>query len=94
MPRHQRPSNRDWDNDDDSWDEELDDYGPDGQSTTTDCVNCGCEIYDDAVQCPLCGEYQTGHSGRSTWDTQPFWWKLAGLLALVAMLFAVLVMCV
>ena len=93
MPRHQRPSDREWD-EEDSWDEDLDDYGQDDQSTTSPCVKCGCEIYDDAVQCPLCGEYQTGHSGRSTWDTQPFWWKLAGLLALVAMLFAVLVMCV
>ena len=94
MPRDQRWSDPDWDADSEWDDDETDDdFGPDDPSTTTDCIQCGCEIYDDAVQCPLCGEYQIGDRSRSAWDGRPLWWKLGGVLGIIAMLIGLLVFC-
>ncbi len=89
MPRGQRWSSPDEDSDPD-WDDD-EDYGPDDQSTTTDCIQCGCEIYDDAARCPLCGEYQVGDRTLTAWQGRPFWWKLGGLLGILAVLLTLLV---
>ena len=91
MPRGQRWSSPDEDSDPE-WDDD-EDYGPDDQSTTTDCIQCGCEIYDDATRCPLCGEYQVGDRTHSAWEGRPFWWKLGGLLGILAVLFGMLAFC-
>lgn len=90
MPRDQRWSSPDEDSDPE-WND--DDFGPDDQSTTTDCIKCGCEIYDDAARCPLCGEYQVGDRTHSAWEGRPVWWKLGGLLGIIAVLFALLAFC-
>jgi ribosomal protein L37E len=86
MPRDDSWTDSEWD-DDDSGDA---DYGPDDQSTTTECRKCGCEIFDDSPRCPLCGEYQVGEHIGSAWEGRPFWWKLGGLLGILAVLFALL----
>lgn len=81
-------SGDDW-NDDDSWDDDADDE----QSTTTDCVKCGCEIYDDAVMCPLCGEYQVRSRTGTAWEGRPWWWKVGGLIGIVAVLWGLMAWC-
>lgn len=89
MPRDQRWSSPEEDSDPE-WD---DDSGPEDESTTTECIKCGCEIYDDASRCPLCGEYQVGDRTLTAWEGRPFWWKLGGLLGIVAVLFSLLAFC-
>jgi hypothetical protein len=53
--------------------DDLDDW-PDGDPDESDvvtCPNCGAEVYEDAEQCPACGEWITRSthplSGRSWW---------------------------
>lgn len=87
MPRDSRWSSSDEDNDSD-WDDE--DHSPEYESTTTDCIKCGCEIYDDASRCPLCGEYQVGDRTLTAWEGRPFWWKLGGLLGILAVLLSLM----
>lgn len=91
MPRDQRWSSPDED-DSSEWDDDEDD-GPEHESATTDCIHCGGEIYDDASRCPLCGEYQVGDRSLTAWEGRPFWWKLGGLLGIVAVLLSLLLFC-
>ena len=89
MPRDANWS--DLESDADDWDE--DDFAPAGESTTTECMKCGCEIYDDASRCPLCGEYQVGNRTLTAWQGRPLWWKIGGLLGILAVMFALLAFC-
>ena len=88
MPRDQRWPSPEEDSDSD-WDDD-ENYGPEGESATTDCIHCGGEIYDDAPRCPLCGEYQVGDRSLTAWEGRPLWWKLGGLLGIVAVLISLL----
>jgi hypothetical protein len=68
---------RDWDDDDDP-----DDQPDDDDSSVVTCPNCGVDVYEDAEQCPSCGEW-IEHS------THPFagrslWWIGLGVLGIVA----------
>ncbi|RLS51882.1 MAG: hypothetical protein DWH91_17945 [Planctomycetota bacterium] len=93
MPRHTpRDDDDDWLSDDESWrggplsdddDEEFDDDH--AEEVTVPCRMCGCDIYDDAIQCPLCGEYQT-KSPLTAWEGRPLWWRVGGLLGIIAVL--------
>jgi hypothetical protein len=67
--------------DEDSSDEE-------DESALVPCPQCGADIYEDTVQCPVCGEYVT-HSARA-WDGRPGWWIALGLLGIIAVLFVLL----
>ena len=63
-----------WDEDGSS-DEETGDGG-----TTSPCLHCGAEIYDDAERCPACGMYLSlEDSPRAGW---PAWMWIAAALAL------------
>ncbi len=42
-------------------------------------------IYDDAVRCPVCGEYIT--FATSPWQGKPWWWIVVGLLGIGATLY-------
>ncbi|MGC1273362.1 MAG: zinc-ribbon domain-containing protein [Planctomycetaceae bacterium] len=57
---------RDWDDDDDP-----DDWPQDDDSSVVTCPNCGADVYEDAEQCPSCGEWieHSTHpfAGRSMW---------------------------
>ena len=93
MPRNGRYSDSGWDDEGDDSDDEydpVDEYGPDDPSSTTGCIQCGCEIYDDASRCPLCGEYQVGDRSLTAWEGRPLWWKVGGLLGIIAVLFGLL----
>ncbi len=90
MPQDERWSDSEWDSTD--WDDEEDDT-PDDQSPTTDCIKCGCEIYDDASCCPICGEYQVGDRALTAWEGRPLWWKVGGILGILAVLFGLVVVC-
>ena len=63
---------------DDFEDDDLDEE----DSLTIVCRECGSEIYEDAVQCPVCGNYVVHDT--SAWTGRPLWWLLLGLLGVVA----------
>jgi predicted RNA-binding Zn-ribbon protein involved in translation (DUF1610 family) len=52
-----------------------------------ECPKCGMEIYEDAVRCPLCGEY-IGRPSNSMLVGRPWWFVLLALLGVLAVLYA------
>jgi predicted RNA-binding Zn-ribbon protein involved in translation (DUF1610 family) len=72
---------RDLSLDDDDWiGEDSDDDGAD----VVPCPSCGVELYDDAEQCPNCGEYVVHRS--NVWHGKPWWWVILGLAGVIAVL--------
>ena len=71
-------------------DEEFDDDFPDSEDDTLDlivCPACGEEIYEEAEQCPYCGEYVVGDN--RVLASKPLWYAalaLAGVVAVVVVL--------
>jgi predicted amidophosphoribosyltransferase len=73
----------------DDWDSEYDDeYGPDSdyeddwESETIVCSHCGADVYEDAVACPVCGEYLT--KTTHPLSDRPAWWVSLGILGVIA----------
>jgi hypothetical protein len=62
-----------------------DEFGDDedDDTRTTTCTDCGADVYEDAPQCPVCGEYITP-GGGSLWQGRPGWWIVLGLLGIIA----------
>ncbi len=50
------------------------------------CPNCGAEIAEDSVRCPICGEYVA--FGTSVWQGRSWWWILLGLVGIAATIVA------
>lgn len=73
----------------DAWDDPQNDDWPeeDDSCGTVPCPNCGGKVYEDAEQCPLCGEYIVRGGGR-VWSGKPLWWLLLGLAGVLALVFA------
>ena len=69
-----------WDEGEDAWDDD------DDESAVSECPKCGADIYEDAVRCPLCGEYLT--RSTSAWSSKPLWWRLLGIAGIVALIAA------
>ncbi len=76
-------------------DEELNDWEypdedeMDDESETVPCPHCGADVYEDAVECPVCGQYITPGS-RDLWVGRSAWWVLLGLLGIGAVLWVLL----
>ncbi len=90
----------DWDDDDrpddewadDEWadDEWPDDADDDAETAVVTCPSCGAEIYEEAVSCPVCGDYVT-HS-PAVWEGKPLWWVVLGVIGTVAVIAALTVL--
>lgn len=79
--------NDDWDDDADEWDD--DDWGDDDEpADTVPCPNCREPVYEDAVQCPACGEYIVRGGRGSTWEGKPMWWIVLAALGIIATIVA------
>ncbi|MBX3442604.1 MAG: hypothetical protein KF774_09350 [Planctomyces sp.] len=65
--------------------DELED-DEDEENATVECPKCGADMYEDAVRCPLCGEYFVRR--HTIWQDKPLWWKLVGLLGIIAVLWS------
>ena len=71
---------------DDSDDEEF--FDPDEPLDLIPCPKCGAEIYEDAQQCPTCGEYVI--DGRAPpWKGKPAWYIALAVLGVIAILVTV-----
>jgi ribosomal protein S27AE len=62
------------------------DYDDDSDDVTQTvrCPNCGTDVYEDAEQCPTCGEYVV--MATSAWEGKPLPWVLIGLAGIVAVI--------
>lgn len=75
----------DWDDD---WDEDWEDEPEEPiEAGTIECPHCGAEIYEEAPQCPRCGEYVV-HGTGEFWKNKPIWYVLLALLGIVAVIVA------
>jgi hypothetical protein len=72
--------------DNSDWELPESNYDEDGDSLTSTCRACGAEVYEDAEQCPACGEWIT--SSSSPWAGKPLWWIALGGLGILAVLAA------
>lgn len=74
-----------WDDEyEEEWDAPYDDE--DDDDYTVECPECGTDVYEDAEQCPACGNYIV-HS-TSVWSGRPSWWIVLGLLGIIAVIFS------
>ncbi len=71
--------------DEDLSDDDLSDEW--GESEWVVCPNCGAEVYEDAVRCPICESYITW--GSNLWSGQSWWWVILGLLGIAATCMAI-----
>lgn len=70
---------------DDEWEEDESDENDEADNELPElvwCPTCGEEIYEDAEQCPHCGNYVV-HSTSALAD-RPLWFCLLGVLGVVA----------
>lgn len=81
-------SGDDWNTVDDEADEWDGDWPADDDeaSLTIPCPTCREEIYEEAEQCPYCGNYVVRTS--TAWEGRPPWWILLGALGIVATIIA------
>ena len=83
-PDTQRVS--DW-HDDEEYEEDWEDDA-DAESEVVPCPSCGAEIFEDAEQCPLCGQWVVRRS--QPFAGRPWWWIALGLLGSGALVLALL----
>ena len=78
------------------WTDEFDDDFPEEEVPESDddsselmpCPNCGCEIYEESTQCPVCGEYVT--FSTTAFSGRVWWWIALGILGSAATIYALL----
>ena len=84
-----------WDDDDYDYieDDEYDDdeeYEDDFETETVPCPACGADVYEEAQQCPECGQYIDAADYRSgsayVWQDRPTWWIIAGIVGILAVI--------
>tara|TARA_B100000029_G_scaffold286744_1_gene280483 strand:+ start:743 stop:1006 length:264 start_codon:yes stop_codon:yes gene_type:complete len=66
----------------DQWDGDWDD----DESVTVTCASCGADVYEEAEQCPSCGEWITRF--HSPWQGHSPWWVILGVLGVLATILA------
>ena len=70
------------DDSDDDWEDPDFDDADDGTAELVPCPACGEEIYEEAEQCPHCGNYVV--RSTSAFAGRPIWFCVLGLLGVVA----------
>lgn len=74
----------------DDWPEDADDDEVLGEGVhdadVVACPLCGADVYEDAEQCPTCGEYIVHTSANYAWSNRPAWWIVLGLIGIVAVI--------
>ena len=76
-----------WDDDEHDWDDEGED-DPEELDLVT-CPACGAAIYEEAEQCPECGEYVVRGS-NSPLRSAPSWYAVIAILGIIAVIVALL----
>ena len=83
---------------DEYWDESSADLGDheypdadprdDEDTDTVTCPECDADVYEDADQCPVCGEYLIPDT--RVWSGKPNWWIALGILGIAALTVALI----
>ena len=71
-----------WEDESSQWDDD-DDYGDDEEDPTILCPYCRAEIWEEAPQCPECGEYLSLEDRQARHEWQPRWIVLTALMLLL-----------
>ena len=99
MPRH-RVANDDYDEDDDldipdpsdmDTSDGDEDYSVNSESSTSPCPQCGAQVYEDAEQCPVCGQYITDEDTPRT--SQPRWVVWTAIVILIRLTYVLVRWC-
>ena len=61
-----------------------DQWEDDDETAPQECPKCGADCYEDAEQCPHCGEWLMWPS--TAWQNRPWWWIALGVLGIYAVL--------
>jgi hypothetical protein len=72
-----------WEDESNQWDDDEDCADEDDEEPTILCPYCRAEMWEEAVQCPACGEYLSLEDGRARHEWQPRWIVLTALLLLL-----------
>jgi endogenous inhibitor of DNA gyrase (YacG/DUF329 family) len=67
---------------DDEYPDQEDFDDEDELTLAVPCPNCGADVYEDAPQCPTCGEYVDRNV--SALAGRPLWWIVLGILGIAA----------
>ena len=71
-----------WEDESNQWDD--DEYGDDEEEEPTIlCPYCRAEIWEEAPQCPKCGEYISLEDLRARHEWRPRWIVLTAILCLL-----------
>lgn len=62
----------------------------DEETSTVSCRACGAEVYEDALECPVCNQYLEAGS-RSPLAGRPLWYVALAILGMGALIFALVV---
>ena len=87
-------TNWQFDDEPENWSQDHDDenlYGDESsedESLTVECRMCGCEVYEDAEQCPICGEWMTRRT--SVWTGRSPLFVMLGMAGIVAVIASML----
>lgn len=87
------PTDWQFDDEPENWSQDHDEgdsYGAadDDDSPTVECKMCGCDVYEDAEQCPLCGEWLRRTS--TVWDGRSPWFVLLGMAGIISVIMTML----
>lgn len=75
-----------WEDESDQWDDD-DDYGDDDEEEPTIlCPYCRAEVWEEASQCPKCGEYLSLEDRQARHEWRPRWIVLTAALLLLLIL--------
>jgi hypothetical protein len=69
-------------------DDEDEDYSVNSETSTDTCPHCGAQVYEDAEQCPVCGQYITDENAPRT--SHPRWVVWTAVVLLVPLIYALL----
>jgi len=72
-------------------DDDDEDYSVNSESSTDPCPHCGAQVYEDAEQCPLCGQYITDEETPRT--SQPRWVVWTAIVILVPLTYVLVRWC-
>jgi len=71
---------------DDNDDDDIADDEQDESSETVACPACGADVYEDALRCPICGEFIS--QSTSALAGRPWWWIALGIAGVIAVILA------
>jgi uncharacterized paraquat-inducible protein A len=66
-----------------------DDQSDDDDPETVECPECHRQVYEEAEQCPYCGQYIT-HDTR-VWAGKPWWWTALALAGIVGLIWVLVI---